>query len=238
MQDKNTNAPADKEELKELIAEEKKLIAEEKGVLKTIRNDARLLGLAVIAVAAATIAGVLYWRVAGSRLYVDKAQIVAPVIALSPKKAGTLDEVYVGEGDTVAANQPVARVGGELIKAKVAGQVVSAPLGAGAAVNPSTAVVSMIARDDLRVVVRVDEDKGLDGVRVGQVASFTVDAFGSRTFSGTVDEISPTSRDGGVVFNISDKRETRQFDVKIRFDASGHPEIRNGMSARVWIYKD
>jgi len=67
--------------------------------------------------------------------------------------------------------------------------------------------------------------------------SFTVDAFGSRKFQGIVDEISPTARQEDIVFNISDKRQTNQFDVKIRFDVSAYPEIKNGMSAKVWIYQ-
>jgi len=45
------------------------------------------------------------------------------------------------------------------------------------------------------------------------------------------------SREGDVVFNISDKREVKQFDVKVRFDISKYPELKNGMSAKMWIKK-
>jgi hypothetical protein len=54
---------------------------------------------------------------------------------------------------------------------------------------------------------------------------------------GIVDEVSPTSRASDVVFNISDQRPTNQFDVKVRFDPSEYPELKNGMSARIWVYK-
>ena len=76
----------------------------------------------------------------------------------------------------------------------------------------------------------------LDRLQVGDPVTFTVDAFGSKQFSAVVDEISPTSQQSQVVFNISDQRAEQQFDVKARFDTTANPELKNGMSARMWIY--
>jgi len=39
------------------------------------------------------------------------------------------------------------------------------------------------------------------------------------------------------VFSISDKRESREFEVKALFDSQAYPELKNGMSARMWIEK-
>jgi len=64
-----------------------------------------------------------------------------------------------------------------------------------------------------------------------------VDAFGSKTYKGVVDEVSPTSNQSDVVFNISDQRPTNQFEVKVRFDPTLYPELKNGMSAKIWVYK-
>lgn len=241
MHDQNQDIRKEKEILERtqaLVEEERKLLAEERGLINAVRNDLRLAALVFVAVAMAAVAGFFTWRSFSARLYFDKAQVTAPRIELSAQAAGELKEVYVRDGDAVAADQPVARVGDELVKAKAAGEIVAADLGIGTQVNKGAPVVSMIDPNDLRVVVHVDEDKGLKDIRVGQLVTFTVDAFGSARFAGTVDEISPTSRQGGIVFNISDKRETQQFDVKIRFDQGTHPEIKNGMSAKVWIYKD
>jgi multidrug resistance efflux pump len=83
----------------------------------------------------------------------------------------------------------------------------------------------------------VQEDKGLSQIKVGQSAIFTVDAFGSKEYSGIVDEISPTSNQGDIVFNISGTRQEQDFDVKVRFDTTQYPELKNGMSAKLWIYK-
>ena len=103
--------------------------------------------------------------------------------------------------------------------------------------NASQAVVTMIDPSELRVVGQVEEDKGLKDISVGQQAVFTVDAFGSKKYIGTVEQISPTSNQSGIVFNISDKQAKQSYDVKIIFDASQHPELKNGMSAKIWIYK-
>jgi len=75
-------------------------------------------------------------------------------------------------------------------------------------------------------------------VSVGQRATFTVDAFGGRVFNGIVDEVSPTSRAGDVVFSISDKRQEQEFNIKVRYDATAYPELKNGMSAKLTIYKN
>ena len=66
---------------------------------------------------------------------------------------------------------------------------------------------------------------------------FKVDAFGSKKYYGVVDEISPTSKESGIAFNISDKRETKEFNISVRFDNAAYNELKNGMSAKIWIYK-
>ena len=94
----------------------------------------------------------------------------------------------------------------------------------------------MIQPVDLRVAGTIDEDKGLDLIKVGQVASFTVDAFSGKKYTGVVDEISPNSKESGVAFSISDKREVKEFEVKVKYDVAAHPEFKNGMSAKMKIY--
>ena len=73
-------------------------------------------------------------------------------------------------------------------------------------------------------------------MHIGDPVTFTVDAFGGKEYIATVDEMSPTSNQSEVVFNISDTREVKQFDIKARFDVNAYPELKNGMSARMWIY--
>ena len=89
----------------------------------------------------------------------------------------------------------------------------------------------------MRIVGRLEEDKGLKDVKVGQRVVFEVDAFGTKQYEGIIDEVSPTSRASDVVFNISDQRQENEFNVKARFNLSQDPELKNGMSAKMWIYK-
>jgi hypothetical protein len=66
--------------------------------------------------------------------------------------------------------------------------------------------------------------------------TFTVDAFGNEKFDGVIDQISPTSDQSSIVFDISDEREEQNFDVKVRYDIAAHPEFKNGMSAKITDY--
>ena len=209
---------------------------QEKNVVQLQKNVLMLIALGVFAVGAA-IVGFAFLRVNNNRIYIEKSEIVAPAIDLAPQNSGTLQQLFVQSGDSVVANEPVARIGDELIKAQVAGTIIAVKNDIGKLFNKGESVVTMIQPTDLRVVGSLAEDKGLSDVRVGQRAIFTVDAFGSKQYEGIVDEISPTSRAGDVVFSISDKREEKEFNVKVRYDIGAYPELKNGMSAQIWVYK-
>jgi multidrug efflux pump subunit AcrA (membrane-fusion protein) len=160
----------------------------------------------------------------------------APVINLSGSTAGTLNALYVSEGETIPANTPVALVGTNIVTSKQSGIVISVANNIGAFFAPGQTVVSMIHPEDMRIIGTIDETKGLDQIKPGQNVTFTVDTFGSKTYTGVVESISQTSDDTGVVFSISDKRPTKKFDVKVRFDVAQYPELKNGMSAKITVY--
>ncbi len=193
---------------------------------------AGIISAIIIAVAG----GLIYWQQTSRQVYIDTASIEAPEIDLAPSSAGVLQEIYVQVGDEVNANTPVAQVGNELITTQVAGDIISINDKVGAQVSPGQSVVSMIDPTQLRVVGKIDEDKGLSRIAVGEPVTFTVDAFGSKQYSGVIDEVSPTSAQSGIVLKISDTRTAQQFDVKARFDTNLYPELKNGMSARMWVY--
>ncbi|MDD5164945.1 MAG: HlyD family efflux transporter periplasmic adaptor subunit [Candidatus Pacebacteria bacterium] len=183
-------------------------------------------------------AGLGYWLTSMGRVYTDKAIVSASITTISPSAPGVLQEVYVNVGDVVGPDTVVARVGNELLKTTATSVVTDTDTAIGTTIAPGVAVVKVVNPDDLRVVAHIDEDKGLSSIKIGDQAVFTLDAFGSRTFQGVVDEISASARQEDVVFNISDKRQINQFDVKIRFDVTAFPQIKNGMSSKVWIYSN
>lgn len=198
----------------------------------------KMLAVAAIVLFVIGIATVfLYLRIAGSRVYDEDAQIQSPEIELAPEKPGVLEEIYVREGQTIPKNFVVAKVGNELVKSKESGLVILAEKEAGKIASSTSSVVTMIDPVELQVVARVEENKGLEKIQIGQRVVFRVDAFGSKEYSGVVDEIGSSSRESALAFNISSQRPTKEFNVKIRFNTDQYPELKNGMSAKVWIYR-
>jgi multidrug resistance efflux pump len=230
-----------------VIKKEEEILREEKEILKEVKNEEREIKksekrilLAIFGIFLAILIGgitYVYMTYAARSVGIDKAQISAPLIDLAPSAPGVLQWVSVHEGDRILPNTIVAQIGNNVIKSKLGGLVVAVKDNVGKLVNPGEAVVTTIDPNDLRVVGSLEENKGLQDIQVGQQAVFTVDAFGSRKFYGVVDEISPTSEESGIVFNISDKRETKIFDVKIRYDVAQYPELKNGMSAKITVMK-
>ena len=199
-----------------------------------------ILWVFVALAVAGGVGGGVYWYVTSKTVYIDLSQIQAPLINLSATNSGVLQALYVKVGDTVTANEPIALVGNQVVTAQTAGVIVSVDNNIGQYMNTMTGagtVATMIDPTQLRVVGNLDENKGLNEIHVGDPATFTVDAFPGQTFKGVVDEISPTAESGSVVFNISDQRPTNQFAVYVRFDTSKYPQLKNGMSARIWVYK-
>ncbi|MES2315057.1 MAG: efflux RND transporter periplasmic adaptor subunit [Patescibacteria group bacterium] len=194
-----------------------------------------MAGLLAVVIVGGT-GGAAYLITSMGRVYTDKAIVSASITTISPSTAGVLQEIYVNAGDVVGADTVVARVGNELLKTTANSIITDVNTAIGTTIAPGTAVVKVVDPNDLHVVAHIDENKGLSSIKIGDQAIFTLDAFGSRTFQGIVDEISSTARQEDVVFNISDKRQINQFDVKIRFDVTLYPQIKNGMSAKVWIY--
>lgn len=210
----------------------------EKQADKNSSGRNRLMLLALLAFLVAGAVALVYLSLSKSRVYVEKSSLVAPATDLSSRTGGTLQKLFIKVGDNVEANEPVAQIGNDIVKTKNGGIVLSVKNDIGKNFSPGEAVASMIDSADLRVVAKVEENKGLSEIKIGQKAVFTVDAFGAKEYSGVVDEISPTARSGDVVFNISSAREQQEFNVKIRFSALDYPELKNGMSAKTWIYKD
>jgi multidrug resistance efflux pump len=196
-----------------------------------------LFGILIVFMLVAAIGGGWYLYQSSKYVTTEKADIEAPLIKLGPQAGGILMNVSVKQGDVLRTGQTVARIGDEIIHAQVDGLAIIVENNVGEAYAPGQAVVTMIEPKELHVMARIQEDKGLKDVYVGQKAFFTVDAYGSEQFEGTVESISATKREGDVVFNISDKRQEQEFDVKIAYDHKMYRDFQNGMSARVWIVK-
>lgn len=196
-----------------------------------------MLAAFIVLVIGGGIGATMYLLATSKTVYIEKSQITAPLAPLSSSVGGTLKAVFVSEGDVVPPNTVVAQVDTELIKSTAGGLVVTVNNNIGKHVDPNSPVVVTIDPKELRVVGQVQEDKGLTSIHVGDPVSFTVDAFGGKKFVGVVDTVSPISASQDVVFSVSDKREEKDFAIKANYDVSLHPELKNGMSAKMWVYK-
>ena len=178
----------------------------------------------------------LVFSAKANTVLIDNSELEAPIVNLSPAVPGILNALYVKEGARVVPGTQVALVGSQIIASVQGGLVADAPNLIGQYFSPGQAVVSIVDDADMKVAGSIEENKGLEDIKVGNRATFTVDAFPGNTYQGIVDEISPTSDDSGVVFAISDKRPTKKFNVAVRFNDSLYPELKNGMSARITVY--
>ncbi len=194
------------------------------------------VGIAVFIIAI-ILGGILYWQDLQSKIYIEKSEIYAPIISLSPKNTGDIEKLYVKEGDRVIEGQTLAKIGGQIITARTPGIILWVQNTPGQIVSSQSAVIKMVDPLSLRVVGHIQEDKGLRDIHTGQRVTFTADAFGSQQYQGVVESVATTSRESSITFSISDKREEKEFDITVSFDTNAYPELKNGMSAKMWIYK-
>ena len=205
--------------------------------IKKIRNDPWLKGGIIVLIILCALLGIIYWMDWQSKVYIEDATITAPVISICPESPGIIDTIYVSEGDLVSRNQRLAKVGNEILHAKTSGIITDVSDAPGKMVTTQTPVISMINREKLRAVGELQEDKGLKDIIPGQKADFTVDAFPSSIYHGLVEKVAQTAHEGDIVFSISDKRQEQNFDVTVLFDVDSYPELKNGMSAKIWVFK-
>lgn len=196
-----------------------------------IRN--RALALVTVGV---IIFGVYFYFKRQGRIAMEDSQVTGAVINVTPDVPGKLVKLRVLEGDTVQKGDELAIVGTQMLRAEVGGLVIKTPQAVGSVVSSQNPVIVMVNPDDLRIVGVIDENKGLESIKIGQVVSFTVDAVAGKTFWGYVDHVAQTARSTQLSFSISSERPVQQFEVYVRFDARRYPEIKNGMSAKITVF--
>jgi multidrug resistance efflux pump len=207
-----------------------------KNIISLFKNKKFLKTAGAILIVILFIVSYVVFQKTTGRVLIDNSLIQAPVITISPTQSGNVLEMDVKEGQTVSAGDTLAIVGSDTLRADTDGLVISASDLTGSMVSPATALIQMIRPVNLRVAGTIDENKGLDEVRVGQVVSFTVDALPGKIFWGYVDEISPSAVSPEFSFSTSTERSTQQFTVYAKFDSSGNSDIKNGMSAKMVVY--
>lgn len=207
-----------------------------KKLIAKIKEPKILRSLIIVIVAVLLIGGFVFYQLLRDRVSIEDSLVQAPIISISPNTQGKIMAIDVHEGERVIKGEALAVVGTTTLNAYQDGIIVSTDNEIGSIANPQTPVIQMINLTDMRVAGTIDENKGLNEIRVGQVVSFTVDALPGKTFWGYVDEISPTAKQTALQFTVSSERPTQQFIVYANFNAYEYPQILNGMSAKMTVY--
>lgn len=207
-----------------------------KKLIAKIKEPKILRSLIIVIVAVLLIGGFVFYQLLRDRVSIEDSLVQAPIISISPSAQGKIMAIDVHEGERVTKGEALAVVGTSTLNAYQDGIIVSTDNEIGSIANPQTPVVQMINLSDMRIAGTIDENKGLNEIKVGQVVSFTVDALPGKTFWGYVDEISPTAKQTALQFTVSSERPTQQFIVYANFNAYEYPQILNGMSAKMIVY--
>ncbi|HEV2339885.1 MAG TPA: HlyD family efflux transporter periplasmic adaptor subunit [Patescibacteria group bacterium] len=207
-----------------------------KKLFASIRNPKVIRALIIIVVVLLSVGAYLYYQSTQGRVFIDNSLVDAPIVSIAPSTSGKLTETDVYEDEAVKKGDAIAVVGGQTLYTDADGLIIMANDQIGSLAGPQSPVAQLIDPVDLRIAGTIDENKGLDAIRVGQVASFTVDALPGQTFWGYVDEISPSAKTTQLSFSISSERPTQQFVVYVKYDSRKYPQIKNGMSAKLTIY--
>lgn len=202
--------------------------------ISKVKNNLIIIGALLIIIA--LLGTVIFFKLTTDRIRIDNSVIQTPVIIVSPSTAGKVQQIDVKEGQAVSSGDTLAVVGSETIRAQTDGLVISATDLTGSTVNQSTQLIQMIRPVNTRVQGTIDENKGLNQIKVGQVVSFTIDALPGKTYWGYVDEISASANAPAFSFSTSTERSTQQFTVYAKYDTFKYPDIKNGMSAKMVIY--
>jgi multidrug resistance efflux pump len=209
---------------------------EEKGLSWFFKSQTFKILLAII-IFAVLIFVIIYLANSAGKIYIENSEINAPVITLSPATSGILQNVFVKVNDFIPAGTVIATVGGIPVTSQIAGLVISVQNTPGQLVSSQTPVVQMIDVKQLRLIGHLEEDKGLADIRPGQKVIFTVDAFGSKQYNGVVESVAPSPDTSDIVFSISNNRQEKNFDVTVMYNINDYPELQQGMSAKMWVYK-
>jgi multidrug resistance efflux pump len=207
-----------------------------KNLIAKIKNPQVLRVMLVIIVAVLLIGGYIGFQLLKDRVNIEDSLVQAPIVIISPEIPGKIMDIKVYEGEKVKKGDALAVVGTTSLNAFQDGLVISTNNAIGSIANSQTPVVQMINFADMRIAGTIDENKGLDKLKIGQSVSFTVDAIPGQTFWGYIDEISPTAKQTQLQFSISSERPTQQFIIYARFNAFSYPQIKNGMSAKMTVY--
>jgi multidrug resistance efflux pump len=179
---------------------------------------------------------------AGSRSFTYSGTIEATLIHLSSSVGGTVENVYVKEGNPVKAGGVLMDLysgakssqvtsSNEKIVSPINGVVLEVLFQPGETATPGANLVVVSNLDELTLTIYVPEDR-YGVIMLGQVYPVTADSFPGQSFNGTVAYISDQAEFTPRNVQTTDSRKTTVFAIKLDLDPTGGL-LKPGMPADV-----
>jgi multidrug resistance efflux pump len=110
---------------------------------------------------------------------------------LKPGIAGTLEKVFVREGDSVKAGDPLVKlIEAPAYRAPFSGTVIAVPFQAGENVFPQVPIVTLVDLANQYISMTIEQASALL-IRPGQKVKISFESMGDRSFEGVVRSIVP-----------------------------------------------
>lgn len=171
---------------------------------------------------------------------VVSGRVEATEVQLASELGGVVDEVYVAEGDLVAANQNVVSIqpsnstrgsSRERIRTPIAGTVLYRSVEPGEFASPGAPLVTVADLDRMTLTVYVPEDR-YGQIMLGASYPVTVDSYPTEVFTGTVSHIADRAEFTPRNVQTTDSRKTTVFAIKLALAQNGG-KLKPGMPADV-----
>lgn len=157
--------------------------------------------LTVMIVAFSCIGG-YYWYQNTFFVSTEDAAVKGDLVSVGPQISGKLMELNVEEGDTVIKDQIIARQGisnpqetnidQTVLRAPISGIVIKKQGTVGEIISPGQTIAMIVDPAKLYVTANIEETK-LGYVKQGQKVDITIDQFGKKKFTGTVNYVGQAS---------------------------------------------
>ena len=138
---------------------------------------------------AGAVTGFYFIRQGASYITTDNARITTDLITVSSSMPGTLERFMIYEGRRVQRDEILGWVeGGETMRSPIDGIVIHTNAVQGQDILPMSPIAVIANTAGLHISANIEEDDILR-IQPGQSVAVTIDAFGSRQFSGYVSRV-------------------------------------------------
>jgi multidrug resistance efflux pump len=219
-----------------MVREDRRKLEENKMRLKI--NPRRIIPFIAVFVIIIIVAGYyIYEALASNGEVTLSGTIEATEIHLGTKMGGSVDTIYVDEGDQIRKDETLVEVhpssgsSREIIRAPISGVVLDRLVEPGEVVAAGASILIVTNLDDLTLTVYVPEDR-YGQINLGQKYQVTVDSFPNLTFTGVVSHIADQAEFTPRNVQTIDSRKNTVFAIKLKLAPSGG-KLKPGMPADV-----